>query len=181
MLDKVFEMYLKEHDAEQLTRYKDFIDEFLIENGNVYPESYPRLTEDEKRSELAKSTSYLFWKNCLDIFRHYAMEDVHIVTEKQEFFSADSSLYNVIQADLSSVRSEHNILRFWNGAEKFYTDCIADYNAKKEYYQRLFSLIEKDKKCFSEPLKKAILDLAGRKITIHLSQYRLVVSEIYML
>ncbi len=101
---------------------------------------------DEKQHGLAESASYLFWENCLDIFRHYVLEDVHIVTEKEEFFSKDSRLYPVIQSNLASVSAEHHNIYFWNGAEKLCTDYIFRYNSEKEYRLKLISETEKTQK-----------------------------------
>ena len=178
VLDRLFPVFLKEHDKKQLEEYKNFIDTFLIENGSIYPERYPHLTDEEKQQGLAESTSYLFWKNCLDIFRHYVLEDVHIVTEKEEFFSQDSRLYLVIQSDLASVSAEHHNIYFWNGAEKFCTDYIFRYNSEKDYRLKLISETEKNKKGFADPLRKAVSDLEGKDISDYLGYEKFVVSEI---
>lgn len=178
VLDRLFPVFLKKHDEKQLEEYKNFIDTFLIENGSIYPEKYPHLTDGEKQHGLAESTSYLFWKNCLDIFRHYVLEDVHIVTKKEEFFLRDSRLYPVIQSDLASVSAEHHNIYFWNGAEKFCTDYIFRYNSEKDYRLKLISETEKNKKGFAEPLRKAVSDLEGKDISDYLGYEKFVVSEI---
>lgn len=129
-LDVVFAEYSKAHN--DIDTYKDFIDDFLLENGSVYPESCP--------DDNLVGATIRFWKTCFDLHRHYVMEDIHVITENQEFYSADSELHRIIESDLSGYKSQFDRkVYFWNGIADFRANILSD-------------------KIENEELKKSILD-----------------------
>lgn len=160
VLDNVLPKYLEEYGQKALDEYNDFLDSFMLDNGNVYPESYPTLTDTEQKSSLANDSAFLFWKNCLYILKHYVLEDIHVVSENQAFFSKDSELYSIIQNDIKKdSKLRKNRLFFWNGVTDFFDNYIEQHNKSEDYLEKIRIKIEKNTAGFQEPLKEAVSDL----------------------
>lgn len=160
VLDNVLHKYLEKYGQKALDEYNDFLDSFMLDNGNVYPESYPTLTDAEQKSSLANDSAFLFWKNCLYILKQYVLEDIHVVSENQAFFSKDSELYSIIQNDIKKdSKLRKNRLFFWNGVTDFFDNYIEQHNKSEDYLEKIRIKIEKNTAGFQEPLKEAVSNL----------------------
>lgn len=161
VLDNVYADFSDKNNEIQLSEYQSYIDRFLLDNGSVYPEKYPVLTDLEKKCEIAEDTSYLFWKNCYDIFIHYVLEDIHVISERKEFFDTDSKLYSIIQSDIEKCGADKKAerLHFWNGINSFYHEYFRSYMIEKKTQEQILQEIQDDITGFAEPLEKTVLSL----------------------
>lgn len=152
VLDKVFAEYEKQHS--DLDEYKDYIDNFLLENGSVYPEEYPREKDTISDSDI------LFWKNCFYLYTHYVMEDIHIITENSDFFGGQSEIYKTVQADLKSHTAEFNNIYFWKSVDDFYNAVISSKESKEKLIEKMQAEID-DK--FMDSLAEKIISIINEE------------------
>lgn len=157
--------------SNEIEKYRDFLDMFIIESGMTVPEEYPKIPHKKiveralQRKKPFKSDGssgyrdYLVWETCLNLAEIYANEDVHFISSNTRDFS-DSNEREKLHSDLLDDLKERKIsadrFHYWTSLKNFidgYAKSIATNIDKRE---SIISEIHNNIKGFVQPIKQFI-------------------------
>lgn len=157
--------------SDACSKYKDFLEMFIIESGMTIAEPYPndaheiivqRALQRKKPFKADGSTGYrdyLVWLTCLNVVKFYSSEEIHFISGNTRDF-ADSNdtkkLHPDMLADLAEINISKDRFYYWNSLKSF----IDNYAKQKldiiEARESLIAEIEKNDKGFKLPIQEFV-------------------------
>lgn len=157
--------------AHECSKYKDFLEMFIIESGMTVAEDYPeigheaivqRALQRKKPFKADGSTGYrdyLVWLTCLEVARRYSSEEIHFITGNTRDFADPNNrekLHPDLLADLKERNIPENGFFYWNSLKNF----IDNYAKHKldiiEAREALITEIEKNEIGFLVPVQEFV-------------------------
>ena len=157
--------------ADKCSKYKDFLEMFIIESGMTVAEDYPEAKhEDIVRRALQRKKpfkadgstgyrDYLVWLTCLETARSYANEEIHFITSNTRDF-ADTNDKEKLHPDLVSDLAEWKIpdtrFFYWNSLKSFIDKYAKPRFDIIEAREILVAEIEKNEAGFLTPVQEFV-------------------------
>ena len=154
--------------SNEYSKYKDFLEMFIIESGMTIAGPYPNKTHElivqralqrKKPFKADGSTGYrdyLVWLTCLNVAKSYSSEEIHFISGNTRDF-ADSSDTKKLHPDLLSDLAEMNIPEtrffYWNSFRSFIDNYAKQKFESIEERENLAVEIEKNETGFLVPIR----------------------------
>lgn len=161
--------------SDACSKYKDFLEMFIIESGMTIAEPYPndaheiivqRALQRKKPFKADGSTGYrdyLVWLTCLKVAKSYSSEEIHFISGNTRDF-ADSNDTKKLHPDLLADLAEMNIPEtrffYWNSFRSFIDNYAKQKFESIEERKNLAVEIEKNETGFLVPIR----DFLGSKV-----------------
>ena len=172
--DQMFTLHIAWNEldvSDACSKYKDFLEMFIIESGMTIAEQYPndaheiivqRALQLKKPFKADGSTGYrdyLVWLTCLNVAKCYSSEEIHFISGNTRDF-ADSNdtkkLHPDMLADLAEINISKDRFYYRNSLKSF----IDNYAKQKldiiEAREALIAEIEKNDKGFQLPIQEFV-------------------------
>lgn len=157
--------------VDKCTKYKDFLEMFIIESGMTVAEDYPdmkheiivqRALQRKKPFKTDGSTGYrdyLVWLTCLEVARSNSNEEIHFITSNTRDFADPNDrekLHPDLLADLAGWKIPETRFFYWNSLKSF----IDKYAKQKfdiiEAREALVAEIETNETGFLAPVQEFV-------------------------
>ena len=161
--------------SDECSKYKDFLEMFIIESGMTVAEPYPkdghelivqRALQRKKPFKADGSTGYrdyLVWLTCLEVARSYSSEEIHFISgNTRDFADANDKekLHPDMLADLAEMNIPETRFFYWNSFRSFIDNYAKQKLESIEERENLAAEIEKNETGFLVPIR----DFLGSKV-----------------